>query len=423
VFDEFECYKENKITKIPNMIKILLITFLLLIPCMSIAQSSAATAGTSSALFLRSALSARVAGLSEAFVAIADDENAILYNPAGLGKATRHTFSLNHTEWLEDIRFANLIYTHKINNGFTTGISVAHMYMPEIPRIIDANGTQDGSITVSSTIVNLGVGYHLFRGFYVGSAIKYFHDNLAGNTANGFAFDAGIFSYTFLRGLTFGASVQNLGAEIKYVTDSFKIPFTYRVGFAYKVGALPLKIGLDGVKSVDSELNINLGSEYIFNRMFYLLAGNQFRKDSYFTPTFGAGLAYSGYSLFYSFSAPSEIGFSHRIGIKFQFGYISSAKYVPSSPKVSVKAPTGISAKVANGNLSINWKRTANTYYLVFAKNQNNKWIKLTKKPMKDNFLVLKNPKKGKTYRFCVKAIKNGTESPYSREAVVYVKK
>lgn len=406
------------------MVKLFLIILLLIIPGISIAQSSASSAGTSSALFLRSAVSARVAGLSEAFVAIADDENSILYNPAGLGKATRHTFALNHTEWLEDIRFANLIYTHKINRGFTAGISVAHMYMPEIPRIIDASGTQDGSITVSSTIVNMGIGYNLFRGFYVGSTIKYFHDNLAGNSANGFAFDAGIYSYTFLRGLTFGASVQNLGAEIKYIKDTFKIPFTYRVGFAYKIGAIPLNIGLDAVKSVDSELNINLGSEYTFNRMYFLQIGNQFRTDSYFTPTFGAGLTYnSRYSLYYSFSSPSEIGFSHRVGIKYQFGSISSTKYLPSSTKISVKAPMGISAKVIKGNLSINWKGTSNTYYNVYAKNENDKWTKLTKKPISDNFLVLKNPKKGKTYRFCVTALKNGSESPYSRETIIYVKK
>jgi hypothetical protein len=404
------------------MLKHILLSLTILSPAIIFGQSAASTAGTSSALFLRSTVSTRVAGLSEAYVAIADDENALLYNPAGLGKAIRHTFALNHTEWLEDIRFANLIYVHRINNGFAAGISIAHMYMPDIPRILDASGVPDGSITVSSTIVDVGTGYHLFRGFYVGAGIKYFHDNLAGNTANGIAFDAGIYSTTFLHGLTFGASAQNLGGEIQYVKDSFKIPFTYRAGLAYKTDDLPLQIGLDVVKSVDSELIINLGSEYTFNGMFFLLAGNQFRTDSYFTPTFGAGLTYdNSYSLFYSFSAPSEIGFSHRIGIKFEFGS-SGSTYVPGSAKVTVNTPAGVSAKVDENNLSISWQEIAGAYYHVYAKNENNKWTRLTKTPIRDNFLVLKNPKGGKTYRFCVTSVVNGSESSYSREAIIYVK-
>ena len=405
------------------MIKVLVILFILVLPTICLSQSAASSSGTSSAIFLRSALSTRVAGLSEAFAGIADDENALLYNPAGLGKSLQHSFSLNHTEWLEDIRFANLIYTHRIASGFSAGISLAHMYMPDIPRILDASGTKDGSITVSSSIVNVGAGFHLFRGFYIGSAIKFFHDNLAGNTTNGLAFDAGIYSNTFVQGLTFGAAVQNMGAKVKYVKASYEIPLTYRIGFGYNVSGLPLTIGLDAVKSVDSELNINLGSEYSFNRMIYIQAGNQVRTDAYFTPTFGIGFTYDNYNLAYSFSSPSEIGNSHRIGFKYQFGSVRSSIYKPSSAKVPLRAPTNISAKVDNNILTISWKQTAGLYYNVYAKDEKNKWVKLTKSPIRNNHMELKNPTGGKTYKFCVTALKNGNESSYSREAIIYVKK
>lgn len=392
---------------------------------LSLAQTSASSAGTSSALFLRSTVSARIAGMSDAFVAIADDENAILYNPAGLARLTNHMVVLNHTEWLEDIRFANLIYAHNIQNGFTAAVSISHMYMPAIPRTIDANGTQDGSINVSSTIIDLATGYHLFRGFYIGGGFKYFQDDLAGNTAGGFAFDAGIYSTTFLRGLTFGASAQNIGAKIKYINSSFKIPFTYRAGFAYDVGTLPFQIDLDAVKSIDSDLNFNLGAEYSFNRMFFLLVGNNFRKDSYFTPAFGVGIKYDNrYSLYYSFSDPSEIGFSHRFGIKFEFGFSApSQKYISQTSNYRHSAPTGLTAKISNGNLFIHWQSIPNTLYNVYAKNADNKWIKITKDPVSDNYLLLKNPKTDKAYTFCVTALNDNVESPYSKEVVLYVKK
>ena len=175
---------------------------------------------------------------------------------------------------------------------------------------------------------------------------------------------------------------------------------------------------------MDSELNINFGSEFTFNRMFYIQVGNQLRKDSYFTPTFGAGLTYNNhYSLYYSFSAPSEIGFSHRIGIKFEFGSISSSKYVPRSTKISVKAPTGLSVKITNGNIFISWESMPNTYYNVYAKNAENRWIKLTKSPIKKNYLALKNPTSGKQYTITITALKDGTESAYAKEVVLNVKK
>ena len=159
--------------------------------------------------------------------------------------------------------------------------------------------------------------------------------------------------------------------------------------------------------------------------MYFLQLGNQFRKDSYFTPTFGAGLKYNNrYSLYYSFSAPSEIGFSHRVGIKFEFGASSKTKkYIPKSGKDLSKAPSDLTAKITNNNLFISWESMPNTVYNVYAKNANNKWTKLTKKPINDNWLVLKNPKQGKKYTFTVTAIRNDIESPYAKEAVVNVKK
>lgn len=387
------------------------------------AQSSASAAGLSSALFLRSAVSTRVAGLGEAYVAVADDENSLLYNPAGLARIIRPAFALNHTEWLEDIRFANLIYVQNIADGLGIGISLSHMYMPGISRIIDADGTEDGTIDVSTSIATIGAGYNLFRGFYIGTGIKYFHDNLAGYTADGVAFDAGFYSYTFLKGLTLGAAVQNVGAEIKYVKESYKIPFTYRAGLAYKLTNMPLQIALDMVKSQDSEYNFNLGCEYTFDQKYYLQVGNQLRTDSYFTPTFGAGLTYDNqYSLYYAFSVPSEIGFSHRIGLKFEFGSITSPKYVSPSVKLSAIPPSNLTAKISNGNLFISWGSVPNATYNVYAKGAQNKWVKLTKSPIDDNYLVLKNPKKGKKYTFTVTTIKNDIESPYAKETIIYVK-
>ena len=218
-----------------TIVQIFIIT---LFPIIVFSQNSVSTAGTSGLLFLRSGVSTRVSGLGEAFTAVADDENAILYNPAGLINLKSSVVSLNHTEWLEDIRFDNLIFAYKFNYKLSAAFAVSHMWLPAIQGKDEfGNNTED--INISSSILQLGMAYRVHPSIYLGVNTKYFHDNLADNIASGFAFDAGFYMYTFIRGLTFGLTAQNLGGKIKYISAKQKLPFTYRAGFAYKFSLCP----------------------------------------------------------------------------------------------------------------------------------------------------------------------------------------
>ena len=93
-------------------------------------QTPSEFAGGASNLFLRFGLSSRVSAMGETFTAVADDENALFYNPAGLANITQGAFGLNHTEWFEDIRMDNLVFGYNFDRKFGIGFSMAHMWMP-----------------------------------------------------------------------------------------------------------------------------------------------------------------------------------------------------------------------------------------------------------------------------------------------------
>ena len=64
---------------------------------------SADSVGTSSGLFLKKSLSARAAGMGDAFTAISDDMDAALYNPGALGFLWKPELAAMYQSGLADI--------------------------------------------------------------------------------------------------------------------------------------------------------------------------------------------------------------------------------------------------------------------------------------------------------------------------------
>ena len=156
----------------------------MIIPAIIWGQNSTMSAGSASNLLLRFPASASVSGISEAYTGLANDENTILYNPAGLPNLNNTVISLNHAEWLEDIRIDNIIYGQKLTYNTSIGVSVTHMWMPAIQGK-DQYGQATENFNVSSSIIQFGLGYKIHRAFYLGLTAKYFQDKLANYTATG----------------------------------------------------------------------------------------------------------------------------------------------------------------------------------------------------------------------------------------------
>jgi len=407
---------------------IVLRSFLILIfiTVNSQSQSPSSSAGTASGLLLRLGTSAKVTGASEAFTGLANDENSLFYNTAGLANINSGIVSLNHLEWFQDVRVDNINFGYKLGKDFGTAISISHMWMPALVGIDEfGNKTQD--FDVSSSIINLGVGYKIVPGFSFGFGFKYFMDKLADYQASSVAFDLGIFMKTVVPGLTMGATVQNMGGNIIYDKKAQRIPITYRAGLAYKFPGVNLTFASDAVKSVDSDFVFNLGLEYNLIEYISVRLGNRFSQDKVFIPSFGLGMQYGRqYYIDYTFSNLSDLGITHRFGFSFNFGNKLTNKNKNYSSSILRKPklvpPLNLNIDIENEKLIISWDKVIGARYYVYAKYKDTgEWKRLVTTALYSNSLrINKLPEKGKYY-FKVSSVINDNESEFSKEETIDV--
>ncbi len=407
-----------------------LLPFLLIIFTLPLyAQNPSSLAGGSSNIFLRAGQSARVSALGGSFTAISDDENALFYNPAGLANIRMGAVALNHAQWIEDIRIDNIVFGYNFDRKLGVALSVSHLWMPAIQGK-DGFGNANGDINVTSSIINLGLGYKVDPSLYVGVGIKYFLDDLAGFTASGIAIDAGIYMYLFVPGLTFGLTVQNLGGDIQYDTVQEKIPFTYRAGLAYKIRGTGLRVSVDGVKTIDSDFAIATGLEYTLLKTFSLRFGNQFRNDQKFTPGYGAGLNINQqYLVDYTFYALEDLGNTHRVGFTFRFNLpatkLRTSKSIYKSYRIKKsRPPANVYLESKEDRVVVNWGKVYGAVYNVYAKtHKDGPWKKINSSLIRENSYEFKKPSNtsSKIY-ISVTSIINSVESAYSKEVEIDVK-
>lgn len=298
--------------------KFKIIIFFLILSGLGFTQEISENAGSSGYLFLRSNISSRTAALGNAFTGLADDNNAIYYNPAGLIKTDKIHVSLNHTEWFESIRFENISATARINNKFSAGLAFSHMWISGIEGF-DEFGDPAPDVNVSSSVMNLSAAYAVYFGTYIGINLKYFSETLAQNQSGGFAVDLGYYMYTAVKNLSLGLAVQNLGSAAKHAEDQIDLPLTYRAGVAYKIEAANLNLALDFIKYTDSGAGFAIGVEYSFADQYFLRAGNEIREFDSLNLSAGFGAEILNFMrINYSLAEPGELGFVHYIGFDFK---------------------------------------------------------------------------------------------------------
>ena len=265
--------------------------------------------GGSAGSFLQWGVGARAIALGKAFTAIANDGSAIYWNPAGLAQLSTREFSAMHALIFED-RAQNFIqFTYPISP-----FSISAGWMLFGVNDIQERSTSGeflGKFDDSENLFLLGSGYQVLSKptfkLDVGLTAKYFYHSLQNYHANGYGIDLGVLSYFHLTGLVerigIGATVQNLGAKLKWNTESNhedNIPVAFRLGAAVHLKPVPFKIAADLEKNENQDLRIHAGAEY-WIRMLALRAG--LNHDKF---TGGAGLVLKlgsvGFILDYAFT-------------------------------------------------------------------------------------------------------------------------
>jgi len=222
---------------------------------------------------------ARPMAMGESFVAVADDINAIYWNPAGLT-------SLNHLG-------LNSMHTNLFNSSI--GFNYLALSIPGIPRSnigIDWMNihSSDNELDFSKNKFNFSGGYLLFDWLSLGFNIKYLRfnaslDNISYGTYSGWGADWGMLCKISPK-LKIGLMVHDItNTSVEGIYGS-NYRQNIRVGAAY----LPLK-NLLLVSDIDDRLH--LGTEWrLFNNLLALRTGLQqdFFTEESVTLSYGFGL-------------------------------------------------------------------------------------------------------------------------------------
>jgi opacity protein-like surface antigen len=280
--------------------------------------------GTTAATFLSIGQGARAAAMGSAFVAVADDQSSMYWNPAGLASAGNGVI-FDHTEWLADIRYNYLGASIGLGSLGVLGMSVTASSIGDmhVTTVDQPDGTGE-MFGVSDVAFSLAYAIRLTDDFAIGIAPKFVYQKIWKMSASAVAMDIGVKYNTPFRGIVLGMSITNFGQKMQMqgtnalvlydpdpsgsgnngripanlATEEWGLPLSFRVGLAYRpdLGETHrVVLAVDALHPSDDYESVNLGGEYTFNDLLSLRGGykSAFLRDSEESYTLGLGVQHN----------------------------------------------------------------------------------------------------------------------------------
>jgi len=327
----------------------------------------ASDAGVYAGNFLKIPVGARETALGAAFSAVADNANAVYYNPAGLGLLKSPEISLTYDKYLEGITRQWLAFVLPCKYGaFGAGLN----YLSVSPfDSYDDNDNRTGSVSASAAAVFLSYGgtlpggYGPIRSVSYGASVKHVSERLDSERGSGFALDAGLLLVSKLKNLKFSFGAENLlSSEIKFENEKEKLPLKFKAGasFLLEPGAsFPCFLfSAEAGFPEEGDDHFGFGLENILYKTLALRIGhNSFGKVSD-GMVFGFGLdlrRHTGKALRvdYSYGAADNFGNIQKLTLAYRFGKKTAAALKPEEKSAEADSSgTPYSSVSSSGSFS-----------------------------------------------------------------------
>ncbi len=282
----------------------------------ALVPAHASAVGERGFAFLKLGVGARAMGMGGAYVAEVNDPTAVYWNPAGLAGLTGTQITFMHNEWIQDFRqdFACVATPAfgKREGGLALGLST--FYSSEFEKRNDT-GLLIGHFGFNDILATGSAAIPLAEGLSAGLSAKYVREMIDQENASSIALDAGA-RYRFPRAaLTLAGALQNVGTRATFVSESFGLPTTVRLGAAYAFG-IPAWSGqthwsAEYRKSSGEDSRMQLGGEYVYRQAVALRAGFKMGYDEE-KVSFGLGVTRDRFSFDYAIvPLSSDLGTTH----------------------------------------------------------------------------------------------------------------
>jgi hypothetical protein len=229
--------------------------------------------GTSGAQFLKLGAGARAEGMGEAYTSVADDADAMYWNPAALTRIQKHDAALMEAPLLAGINYQYAGYGQKVGASTALGAIVQYVSQPAISET-DTSGFATGSAFHPSDLAaGIGGAYKfksedlgILNGASLGIVGKYVESTITRSAAT-YAVDLGYLSgpIRLLGGdMRISYVVRNLGGELRFQQVSDPLPVNLMLGAAWEPNE-DWTLAMNINEPLDNTVYLSLGSEYRYH--------------------------------------------------------------------------------------------------------------------------------------------------------------
>ncbi len=299
---------------------VLIITFILTcVPVVADNTDIHENAGTRAMTFLKIGVGAKAIGMGESQVAVTDDLYASYWNPAGLAKLQKPQLALMHNEWFAEINHEFVGFALPIGKKNTVGVSANFLSYGELD-----GRDQDGNETTIFRPYDLAMILSYARGFgktlALGVNAKLLREQIVDESGSGIAFDfGGLYTFSDIP-LSFGFNAQHVGPRVKFIEDTFELPFTFRFGGAYKLWNEAVILTMDIIRPTDNDNAVGTGIGYTIGNVLQLRTGYKYKFGGNDLGAIsglrgGFGLTLRRFQIDYALISFGDLGLAHRFSL------------------------------------------------------------------------------------------------------------
>lgn len=216
--------------------------------------------GTTGFQFLKLGVGARPVAMGSAYTAVADDANALFWNPAGLGMNQSFQGTVMIMNLFQSVTYAGVGVTTPFSKFISAGLAGSYLSASDTRR--DIYGREQGSFPISDFSIGPGLAIIPIKNLTLGGAIKFLGSRLDSFSAYAISADAGII-YSPVKYFYLGSSLLHLGTSRRFISNWESQPTNLRIGAAGKFPIYNHSLVIASDLSVysDNRPDLSIGAE------------------------------------------------------------------------------------------------------------------------------------------------------------------
>jgi len=280
--------------------------------------------GTSGAQFLRLGAGARPTAMGEAFVGIADDVNALYFNPAGAARLERPEIAATHVQWFEGMDYEYGAFALPTKAG-AFGFSAATLQAKDLEKR-GLDESYQGKFDTLDAAYGLTYARSLNPTWQVGGTLRYLKQEIDSASAGTWSGDVGTLKKLGDTPFSVGLAIRHFGEEVKFSEEGDPQPTVLDGGVGAQLFRKRLLLGFDLKVPRDNDVKLGLGSELNLpiagDFKAALRAGyNNSAADAKGADglSVGAGLGFRQFEMDFSWVPLGDLGDTFRYSALFRF--------------------------------------------------------------------------------------------------------